>query len=337
MRALLPPVLSPTAIEKYSRCPFAFLMDRGLRLREFRRHEIDSRGMGDVYHEALKRFGEIMNEKGGAPANEGSLWNTATREETDAIVEDVFHEIEAAGISDEGALLFDKGDPAAVYRRRRLESIVRDICWVLTERAAQDGAERILFETVFGNGEEFDSISAGDDGLKIEGRIDRIDVLPGGRAKVIDYKSGSETWSAANVKSGWQLQLMLYLKAIEKDYEPYGVSYFRIFEPHIDLSAKGAPVTPEEIREAASEKYRSDGVVRGDESEGKGKTRSGEKTLSYDEFNALRAEAGERLAEIAAGLSRGDAPVQPMQKTGGDNVTACTWCNYKSICNYEAT
>ena len=337
MRALLPPVLSPTAIENYSRCPFAFLMNRGLRLRELRRHEIDSRGMGDVYHEALRLFGEKMNERGGAPACEESAWNTATRDETDAIVKEIFSKIEDSvsgtqkepsplcpSVSAEGALLFDKGDPAAVYRLGRLESIVRDICWVLTERAAGDGSERILFETGFGAGGEFDKVYIGKEELGVSGRIDRIDILPGGRAKIIDYKSGAEKWNAANVKSGWQLQLMLYLKAVEKEYEPAGVSYFRILEPRVNLSEKGAPETPEEIREAAAAMYRSDGVAV-------------DKNISKDEFDALRAEVDKRLAEIASGLSRGETPADPKQKAGSEGITACTWCDYKSICNYEST
>ena len=328
MKSLLPDTLSPTAIEKYSRCPFAFLMDRGLKLRELRKHEIDSRGVGEVYHEALKRFGETMNESG-APADPGSSWNTATRSDTDNIVDEIFAGLETSPVSEEGELLFDPGDPAAVYRLGRLKSVIRDVCWVLTERAAEDGAERILFETEFGRGGEFDEISIGDEGLGIAGRIDRIDILPGGRAKVIDYKSGSDKWNSANVRSGWQLQLMIYLKAVEKYYKPAGVSYFRIFEPKVNLSAPKAPVTSEEISEAVAEEYRSDGVTTDDTAS------SGEKTLSGDEFGELRAAADARLAEIAEGLSRGEAPARPKQKAGSDDVTACTWCNFRSICNYE--
>jgi len=335
MRALLPPGLSPADIEKYSRCPFAFLMDKGIKLRELRKNEIDNRGIGDVYHAALRAFGEVMNEKG-APARKGSLWNTATRQETDAVVEGVFKELEKNPVlPSEAALLFDGSDPAAVYRRGRLESIVRDVSWVLTERAAEDGAERILFETDFGLGEEFEKIVVGDEGLEVTGRIDRIDILPGGQAKVIDYKSGSEKWIDANVKSGWQLQLMIYLKAIERDHVPSGASYFRIFEPRVNLSEKDAPSTPEEISKKAEEQYRSDGIVRGDAEGGKAKTSSGEKILSDSEFDALMNVAGEQLEEIAAGLSRGETPARPKRKAGGDPVTACTYCNFRSICNYE--
>jgi len=172
--------------------------------------------------------------------------------------------------------------------------------------------------------------------------------MPGGGAKVIDYKSGYEKFSDADVRSGWQLQLMLYMKAIENTFDPAGVSYFRLFEPSIDLSDPKAPATPEEIHEAALREYRSDGIVLAEEQDapdadagapGKApkKTRAGEKILSRNEFDSLRAEADDRLAEIATGLAGGKVPAAPKEKAGGDRVTACTWCDYKSICNYEAT
>ena len=56
-------------------------------------------------------------------------------------------------------------------------------------------------------------IDAGDEKVYIEGIIDRIDILPDGSVKVIDYKSGSEKFSVKEAKAGWKLQLMLYLKA----------------------------------------------------------------------------------------------------------------------------
>ncbi|MCL2111593.1 MAG: PD-(D/E)XK nuclease family protein [Clostridiales bacterium] len=350
MSALIPPVLSPTAIEKYSRCPFAFLMDRGLKLREIRKHEIDSRGMGDVYHEALKRFGNVMNDKGGAPANKDSAWNTATRNETDTLVNEVFLGMEKGdvNISPEGALLFALDDPAAAYRLGRLKSITKDICWALTERAADSGAEQMFFEADFGDGGDFDTLHI-DDGFGIAGRIDRIDVMPGGRAKVLDYKSGYEKWNSENVRSGWQLQLMLYLKAIEETYEPAGVSYFRLFEPTINLSDPKAPTTPEEISEALLREYRSDGIALDDNtpvpSDNDATDTAApatpsrppfpEKTISPDDFNALRAEVDQRLAEIASGLADGLTPAAPKSKTDGDRASACQYCDYRSICNYE--
>jgi ATP-dependent helicase/DNAse subunit B len=76
--------------------------------------------------------------------------------------------------------------------------------------------------------------------------------------------------------------------------------------------------------------YRGDGVSIEDADS------IGERTLPKEKFDILRAEADQHLAKIAAGLERGDVPATPKQKAGSESVTACTYCNFKSICNYEA-
>ena len=83
--------------------------------------------------------------------------------------------------------------------------------------------------------------------------------------------------------------------------------------------------------------YRSDGVTLKEEgTDEPAPSAFGERELTKEEFAALRAETDKRLAEIAKSLSRGETPANPKQKAGGDNITACTYCSYRSICNYEA-
>ena len=47
----------------------------------------------------------------------------------------------------------------------------------------------------------------------IEGKIDRLDVLANDRIKIIDYKTGQESFRVEEARGGYRLQLMLYLKA----------------------------------------------------------------------------------------------------------------------------
>ena len=77
-------------------------------------------------------------------------------------------------------------------------------------------------------------IGAGEQVVKLRGRIDRIDLLetPTGRFfRVIDYKTGTVP-SLAQVKKGEMLQLVLYAMAVEKlmlgddDARPAGVGYW---------------------------------------------------------------------------------------------------------------
>ena len=364
MKSLIPQTLSPTSIEKYSRCPFAFLMEKGLKLGEIRKYEVDSMGIGEVYHEALRRFGEMMNA-GGQPAESESAWKKATRGEVDLMVEGMFDDIGSArsdaaeAISDEGALLFDKNDPAAVYRLNRLKQIVRDICRVMTEQVRESGVEKMSFEADFGNGKAYGQLDIAD--LGVSGRIDRIDILPNDRAKVLDYKSGNDKFNFEDIRNGWQLQLMLYVLALRPEYTPVGAAYFRLFEPFINLSEKNAPETGEAIDRAVLDEYKSDGIIlesalkeneatewTGDEAgpvDGKAKgakkkrektkASTGERILTGAEFDELVDATKKRLEEIALTIARGDAPAAPKQKAGSDDITACTYCDYRSICNYD--
>ena len=51
----------------------------------------------------------------------------------------------------------------------------------------------------------------------IEGRIDRLDRLPDDRLKIIDYKSGNLQLKQEEVRAGYRLQLMLYMRAAQGD------------------------------------------------------------------------------------------------------------------------
>ncbi|MDR0876143.1 MAG: exodeoxyribonuclease V subunit gamma [Clostridiales Family XIII bacterium] len=332
--------VSPSALERYSRCPFAFAMDRAINLKELRRREIDSRGIGDVYHEALMRFGRRMSEAG-TPSKEGSVWLTAERSDTDRIADEIFAEIGADVGAVQGAAqgagqgeseaksahpqsyaaLFDEGDATAAYRRARIRDIVKDVCWALTLRARDGGAEAMMFETSFREGKSLPPIEievpASEEPVRVAGRIDRLDILPGDRASVIDYKSGSDRFDKRDVYGGWQLQLMIYLRAAAARYEPQSASYFRIFEPHIDISEGGAAYTDEAIQEAVQGEYRADGITS---------------ALPDSEFDALRTAADEALEEAAKGIVSGDATAHPKTKAGGQE-TACTYCSYLGICN----
>ncbi|MDR3305868.1 MAG: PD-(D/E)XK nuclease family protein [Clostridiales Family XIII bacterium] len=330
--------ISPSAIEGYSRCPFSYFMDRGLHLGERRVHEADSRNMGEVYHDVLMRFGMKMNESGRPVSDTESLWNSADRAQTDHFMEEIFETVAAE--YEQG--LFNTG-PYERYRKERLKRISKDVAWALTERVRDTDTERMIFETEFKQSGKLRELEIGQ--IKIAGRIDRVDILAGGYAKVVDYKSGGDTFHIDDVKSGWQLQLMIYLKAAAGTYKPAGVSYFRIFEPHIDVTKPGAPQTAEEIRDAVTAEYKNDGILIDLEGraeaagEGTGTntgTNTGEKFVTRNEFDELQEAVSHVLGDLAERFAAGEMPARPKaKKKGGEKITACTYCRYRSVCNYD--
>jgi ATP-dependent helicase/DNAse subunit B len=82
--------------------------------------------------------------------------------------------------------------------------------------ALPGGYEPVLHEAVFGlHGQPALIVSSGDDGFRVCGYIDRVDVAPDGRVRVIDYKTAGP-WGYDNraVAEGKKLQLPLYALAV---------------------------------------------------------------------------------------------------------------------------
>jgi ATP-dependent helicase/DNAse subunit B len=123
--------------------------------------------------------------------------------------------------------------------RRRLEV---DLERYLRHAAAQDSPlEPKWLELGFGFEDEEGALPALDlgGGMMLRGRIDRIDVTPGGDAVVYDYKGARVTPGARWIADG-KIQLALYMRAAERllgvrvvggMYQPLG---------GIDLRARGA-------------------------------------------------------------------------------------------------
>ena len=67
--------------------------------------------------------------------------------------------------------------------------------------------------------------------ISIEGQIDRWDIVEGDFNKIIDYKSGNDTFELKQAQDGIKLQLFIYLMAVTSEkYKPGGAFYFHIDE-----------------------------------------------------------------------------------------------------------
>ena len=96
--------------------------------------------------------------------------------------------------------------------------------------------------------------------MYIEGIIDRVDYLNDDRVKIIDYKTGNETFSIKEAEDGYRLQLMVYLQAAcENEKKPAGVFYFRITEPMAELSPD--KMDQETVEREIRKNFKLDGIM----------------------------------------------------------------------------
>ena len=343
--------LSPSRLERYARCPFSHFVQYGLKPEERRIFEIAPREIGDIYHECLMEMSRHLTARGIAITDPASPWMTISREECRTFVEDVI--AKKSGTYREGIL--EAGNEEK-YRGRRITDICEKVCWAVIEQVRAGEILRSSFEAPFGRGRRIPPIpvNLGEGRTAyIEGKIDRVDYLPGERIKIIDYKTGNENFSVAEAEAGYRLQLMLYLEAsLERRMKPAGVFYFKISEPMVDAS--GAAIGPEEISDKIQKSFKLNGVivddpnvirnVAGDFSgisdvvpirinkEGLISGTGKDNLLTDEEFESLREKVREKVTDICKSLAGGGIEIHPMKTAA---TSACAYCRYKGICRFD--
>jgi ATP-dependent helicase/DNAse subunit B len=198
---------------------------------------------------------------------------------------------------------------AAIARRLRF-----DLERYLTHAAeAGDGLEPAWLELGFGfdagdergEGSTLPAFDLGA-GVRMRGRIDRVDLTPAGEAVLVDYKATRATAGGKWLAEG-KLQLALYMLAVEQLLGRPAVA--GLYQPLSgNLQARGLIDADAELELSA---------VKTD-------------VLEHDEARQLLATAAATAREVAAEAARGELQARP---------AGCAWkdggCSYPSICRCE--
>ncbi len=207
---------SITRLESFAFCPIQFYMRYliGLRPDEEMETGLTALERGQLVHSTLFRFySQLQQEK-----RLDRPWEA--RDVLMAIAGEEFERLPFRG------LLFD------LEKERYLGHAGFSGIWDAFLKAEEAGIEEsgftpAYFEMAFGKAggaNEQDAASIEEpitlerDGkhVQIVGKIDRIDTNAAGQAMLLDYKTGSKGWRAAEVLAGLTLQLPLYARIIER-------------------------------------------------------------------------------------------------------------------------
>lgn len=341
--------MSPSRLEKFSRCPFAHLVLYGLRPEERRIFEVAPREIGDIYHQCLMEMTKRLTKEGVEITAPDSPWMTISRQQCNEIIAEEMGKISAEyrdGIFSDNV--------TAEYRVGRALEICQEVCWTAVEQVRCGHIKSIMAEVPFGRSGNIPPIEVEleDQKVYIEGIIDRVDVLSEDKIKIIDYKTGNESFKIAEAEQGYRLQLMVYLQAAcREELKPAGVFYFRIKEPGIDLSGKD--IDQETIEKEIRKSFKLDGIMVDDplvikdiagEFEGfseivplratkEGLKNSGrEGLLSQEDFEALQKAVRKNVTKAVGDLMKGKIQAHPMKTK---DTSACAYCQYKGICRFD--
>jgi ATP-dependent helicase/DNAse subunit B len=298
-------VWSPSSLERWIACPVSWFVERMLRP-DALDPDPEPLARGALAHAALKDTLERLRaETGSARVTAASVGRA--------------RELLARALADNAAAypLSVSPERATAVRRRLGADLER---YLEHTAAAASPLEPLALELGFGFGEDdHGSAPAGEhgepselpaleleDGVRLRGRVDRVDVSGGGEAVVYDYKGGRAPAGARWARDG-SVQVALYMRAVES---------------LLKLDAVGGfyqPLTGEDLR--------ARGVLDGDAGIELEAVRSD--VVEHEQARELVAQAVAMAVAAAGEAGRGELRSRPHTCAfrGG--------CMYPSICRIE--
>jgi ATP-dependent helicase/DNAse subunit B len=279
-------------LERWIECPYRWFVDHELRPQGLE-PEPDALRAGSVVHEALERLYADPPGDDRIPRPEDlDRWR---RRASELLAEAA----EEHGLS-----------PDQPLSRIALERMRAQVHRLLErESRSETDLRPALLEASFGDGADRPPLDLGD--MRIHGQIDRVDLSPdGSRGLVYDYKTGSKVWAGAKLAEEGKLQLQLYARALQEQWEiePVGGLYYK-------LGGSGDPVPR--------------GFVSKDVPDTAGLELTRTDRLEADEVDVIVETGVETAREKAAAMRRGAIDRDP-------NRGECPeWCHYQAICRLE--
>lgn len=370
---------SASRLEKYSGCPFAHFISYGLRPEDLRVFEMGPREIGDIYHECIMKLSQRLTAGEDsfqsldavpvAITDPDSRWMKITQEECREEIRRILQE--ETGTYREGLLSSGRNES---YRTERIVDICSRVAWAMIGQVRRGRIREMYFEQPFARGAQLPPIrvTAGEHEVLIKGKIDRMDVLEMPEheddletaVRIVDYKTGGDSVDVEHFRSGYKLQLMLYLKAAtqKQEVKPAGVFLFKIRE--IDADADARTVVPGEVaaEERMEDAYKLEGIVLDDmdlidamdteiggaskvlpikyvKKNGTYSGSSGGYLFSREEFEELSAQVDRQVDRICREICDGKIDIRPKKEKKkdmeGNYKTSCKYCSYKSICMFD--
>lgn len=347
---------SISRLERYVNCPYSHFVKYGLAPEERKVHEIKSPDIGLIFHNSIEEFSKELSL-------ENLSWDQLDRNKSDEIVEKVLDKM-----IDE----FQQGLFLSTHRYKymvnRLKRISKRALWTITEHIRKGDFVPMQHEVSFGDGPNSKippiiiNLPNGEE-IRLEGRIDRVDILEGENGsfvKIIDYKSGSKTFSLSEAYYGLQIQLLVYAdaiisngdKLIKNDIYPAGVFYFKIDDPMIESDEEDVEVIEKEI----AKKLRLDGIIIKDINIVKAMDRDIEEAnsssiipvsinkdgsfsknssvLDKEDLDILIKHVKGLISEISEEILKGKIRIEPCKT---DKYVSCAYCEFSTICQFETS
>lgn len=355
--------LTASRVDQFYSCRFAFFMQYGLRARPRKEARFAAPETGTFIHyvleNCLKRLGE---QKGGAAAADEKTVHMVLRQVVQQYIQQ-----ELGGLEDKSARFRSLFGRIVESMRPVLDS-------VLEEMRSSD-FRPIDYELNFSRSGDLPPVTAQEDGAEVtlSGKVDRVDgYIKNGRlyVRILDYKSGRKSFSLSDIWYGLNMQLIIYLHALQEkgldryremleetlnEIVPAGVLYVPARDELPDGERSATAEAIDQMREKA---LRRSGLLSDDmdvlEAMERGLTGqakfipvmvkapknakepptlgSRSSVAGLEKFGRLARHTRKKLLEMGRELRRGSCAADPYRY---GNKDFCAWCDFRAACRFD--
>ena len=252
--------MTASRLERIRSCHFSYFMEYGLRAKPRTPAAFDAPQIGTFLHFLLEHVTRDVLSLGGFARTDQDTLHALVRKYIDEYVQK-----ELRNFQNRNA------------RFRYLFARLRNTAYAVVDQAAEELRHSdftpLAFELSFGDGKEADIpsvvISEPDGELRVGGKVDRVDGwFKDGRIylRVVDYKSGKKSFDLAAVRMGLDIQMLLYLFALQKagasrfggEIEPAGVLYLPARD---DILSAERNIPPDRLQAEREKQLRRSGLL----------------------------------------------------------------------------
>lgn len=342
--------LSPSRVEKYHQCRFAYFCQYGLQVRPRRAADLDAMEFGTLAHYVMEQLLPGYTAQGFEHITQKQI-----AADTDRVVDGYVQEY--MGGTDGKTHRF-------LYLLERLKVVCRQLMKQVVRELRQSQFVPTDFELEIGqlSGDDVPRVPSVvltlPDGarIRVQGKVDRVDVYRQNDisyVRIIDYKTGQKQFRLSDVVAGINLQMLIYIMSIWQNggarygqVQPAGLLYLPAKLPvlKVDRCADGDALERADIRAMRMNGLLLDhpDIVRAMEADGaglfvparinaKGELSHDASVASLAQFGQLKKRVDKLLTDMAETLRRGDIAAVPACGA----VEACTYCEYRAVCGFE--
>lgn len=318
-------VLSPSSLELFAKCKYAYFLNYGLKIKTKEKKTFDNRELGTFIHYILEN---VINNN----------VNKSNMEKLVDIYTYKYFEDNIRNINKKQEYVINE---LKVNVITLIDTILDEI---ESNKFSNKYTELKIKDMNF-------SIILDEGKINITGIVDRVDAYEDDKNyyyRIIDYKTGSKKFRLDDILIGLNMQMLIYLIAIKnsnittKNIVPTGFLYYpALVKYNKELLGTSDEIIINNIRK----NIRMNGILNKDyldlyddsninnfiDIKTRDKYKE-EKILSCDDLNVVFNKVIEVLKEEGNSLLSGDININPIVDSKNDS---CKYCNYQSICKFN--